>query len=163
LKNVHLVIAWLATLENELASMAIHPEFRLWLTTEPHPKFPPLLLQNCVKITLESPPGLKQNLQRTYALWSRDFVESGSPLRAQMLFGLAWLHAMLQERRKFIPQGWSKFYEFSATDLRSSGEVISVRSTLDDGLTVGLVCKEWYAVDGCAWNFGECNLWRSSR
>ena len=39
-------------------------------------------------------------------------------LRAQTLFALAWFHAVVQERRKFIPQSWSKFYEFTSADLR---------------------------------------------
>jgi dynein heavy chain 2 len=46
-------------------------------------------------------------------------------LRAQALFALAWFHAVIQERRSYIPQGWNKFYEFSAADLRSSADVIS--------------------------------------
>ena len=36
----------------------------------------------------------------------------------QSIFVLAWLHALLQERRTFIPQGWTKFYEFGASDVR---------------------------------------------
>ena len=39
-KNLHLVTSWLPLLEKELKSMTPHQNFRLWLTTEPHPKFP---------------------------------------------------------------------------------------------------------------------------
>jgi dynein heavy chain 2 len=51
-------------------------------------------------------------------------ISSGSVGRCQTLFALAWFHAIIQERRNYIPQGWNKFYEFSAADLRSSASII---------------------------------------
>ncbi|KAI8925894.1 dynein heavy chain and region D6 of dynein motor-domain-containing protein [Entophlyctis helioformis] len=125
LQNIHLVIGWVPVLEKELLSIKLHPKFRLWLTSEPHAKFPPSLLENCLKITVEAPPGVKKNLQRIYETWTPEFIQQGSVLRAQALFALAWFHAVIQERRTYIPQGWNKFYEFSAADLRSSAELIS--------------------------------------
>ncbi|KAI9209802.1 uncharacterized protein BJ171DRAFT_594818 [Polychytrium aggregatum] len=95
LQNVHLVSNWLSVVENELSILTLHPKFRLWLTSEAHPKFPVNLLQSSIKITVEAPPGIKKNMQ------------------------------LIQERRTYIPQGWNKFYEFSAADLRSSSEVVS--------------------------------------
>ncbi len=50
LKNLHLVVAWLPSLEKELSSLEPHADFRLWLTTEPHEQFPPLLLQQSLKV-----------------------------------------------------------------------------------------------------------------
>ena len=124
LKNLHLVVHWVPTLEKELSSITPHPEFRLWLTTEPHPTFPNILLQQSLKITFEAPPGLQQNLARTYeSLMHREYIEKGPPARAQLLFVLSWFHAVLQERRTYIPQGWTKFYEFSPADLRSAAHI----------------------------------------
>ncbi len=42
----------------------------------------------------------------TYLLqaWSPQFVASGSVFRAQLLFMLAWFHAVVQERRTYVPQ-----------------------------------------------------------
>ena len=69
--------------------------------------------------------GVKRNLQRTLESWSADyFQKSSSSIRAQALFTAAWFHAIVQERRSYIPQGWSKFYEFSRSDLRCAAEVI---------------------------------------
>jgi dynein heavy chain 2 len=124
LKNVHLVVGWLGQLEKELYTLQKAPSFRLWLTTEQHGKFPPILLQQSLKLTVEAPPGIKKNLIRSFELWSPKFIESGSVPRAQLLFVLGWFHAIVQERRKFIPQGWTKFYEFSAADLRSGADII---------------------------------------
>ncbi|KAJ1465330.1 hypothetical protein T484DRAFT_1865220, partial [Baffinella frigidus] len=39
------VVSWLPVLEKTLHGLKPDPNFRLWLTTEPHPRFPPILLQ----------------------------------------------------------------------------------------------------------------------
>ena len=41
----------------------------------------------------------------------------------QLLFILSWFHALIQERRTYIPQGWVKYYEFSYGDLKA-GETL---------------------------------------
>jgi len=38
LKNVHLAPQWLAQLEKKLHTLQTHPQFRLFLTMEIHPK-----------------------------------------------------------------------------------------------------------------------------
>ena len=69
--------------------------------------------------------GIKRNLQRTLNGWSPAVLEeSESVMKAQATFTLAWFHAVVQERRIFIPQGWCKFYEFSDSDLRAGLEVL---------------------------------------
>ena len=53
----------------------------------------------------QSPPGVKQNLMRTYDTWTPEYIaKGGNVVRAQALFALAWLHAVMQERRMYIPQ-----------------------------------------------------------
>ena len=54
---------------------------------------------------MKAPPGVKKNLLRTFEAWSPEYVsKSGSASRSQALFVLAWFHAIVQERRIFIPQ-----------------------------------------------------------
>ena len=65
LKNVHLVVAWLPVLEKALRGLTPHPSFRLLLTSEPHPDFPPALLEACLKVTVRYTIAL---LQRTVCL-----------------------------------------------------------------------------------------------
>jgi dynein heavy chain 2 len=125
LKNLHLVVSWLPQLEKQLSIGEPHKDFRLWLTTEAHAEFPAILLQQSFKITYESPPGIKKNLQSTFENWSPEFFEKGKSIaRSRILFLLAWFHAVIQERRNFIPQGWSEFYEFSPSDLRVAANLV---------------------------------------
>jgi dynein heavy chain 2 len=72
-------------------------------------------------VSYESPPGIKKNFSRIY----QQLEASGSPLRATFIFLLAFFHSLVQERRTYIPQGWSKVYEFSYSDLKVAMEVIS--------------------------------------
>jgi dynein heavy chain 2 len=51
-------------------------------------------------------------------------VECGTGLKSSFAFALAYFHALVQERRTYIPQGWSKAYEFSYSDLKVSLEII---------------------------------------
>lgn len=44
LKNLHLVTPWLSVLEKEFKMLNPDKKFRLWLTSEPHVKFPSILL-----------------------------------------------------------------------------------------------------------------------
>ncbi|CUG86359.1 dynein heavy chain, putative, partial [Bodo saltans] len=127
LKNLHLVLGWVSALENEISSMAApHKDFRLFLTTEAHDLFPSVLLKSCVKMSVESPPGVKQNLLRTYSTWDDEFLAQRSVAQSQILFGLAWFHALVQERRTYIPQGWVKHYDFTQADMKSAADIIKV-------------------------------------
>ncbi|XP_023565248.1 cytoplasmic dynein 2 heavy chain 1 [Octodon degus] len=125
LKNLHLVVSWLPVLEKELNTLQPKDTFRLWLTAEVHPNFTTILLQSSLKITYESPPGLKKNLMRTYESWTPEQISKKDNIsRAHALFSFAWFHAACQERRNYIPQGWTKFYEFSLSDLRAGYHII---------------------------------------
>ena len=144
LKNIHLAFSWLPTLEKEIKSIQNpNAKFRLFLTTESHPKFSPILLQSCIKYTYETPPGVKKNMERIYQQWSVDLLNNiNQPNIFQALFSLAFIHAILQERRTYIPQGWSKFYEFSYSDLKVSTE------TMIEYLEKGNSNSSWENVKG---------------
>ena len=133
LKNLHLVIAWLPTLEKELSAIEPHQDFRLFLTSEAHPEFASILLQQSLKATFESPPGIKKNLQRTFESWDPESFDPNNPIRSRLMFLLACFHAVMQERRTYIPQGWTKFYEFSYGDLKAGTYMLEVST---DALTI---------------------------
>ena len=127
LSNIHFVTSWLPQVEKLLNSVSdTRSTFRLWLTSENHPNFPTTLLQRCIRVTVEAPPGIKKNMLRTFDNWSKDYFANGSVIRSQLLFAMSWFHAVFQERRNYLPQGWDKFYEFSSADLRTGADVLDV-------------------------------------
>lgn len=51
LQNCHLLVRWLVTLEKALEKITKpHPDFRLWLTTDPTEGFPIGILQKSLKV-----------------------------------------------------------------------------------------------------------------
>ncbi|KAL0220777.1 hypothetical protein RCL1_000631 [Eukaryota sp. TZLM3-RCL] len=122
LMNCHLSISWLPELERiifSLPSMKPHQNFRLWLTSDPHPKFPISILQLSVKLTTEPPRGIKQNLLRIYSSFNSDHFNrcKNQVGYKRLFFALAFFHSVLIERRKFRSLGWNVPYEFNFSDL----------------------------------------------
>jgi len=68
LQNCHLLAGWLPELEKELEKLVKpHPDFRLWITTDPIPTFPIGILQRSLKVVTEPPNGLKLNMRNTFS------------------------------------------------------------------------------------------------
>ena len=58
LANCHLSLSWMPQLDKLVEQLQIeepHPEFRLWLSSSPHPEFPIAILQTGIKMTTEPP------------------------------------------------------------------------------------------------------------
>ncbi|ALC40164.1 btv [Drosophila busckii] len=138
IKNVHLVPEWLEQLEAELAQLQKSPDFRLWLLCESTQGFSEAAVYKCLKVRYEQPRGLKQQLRRmlqNYAgLQPADAINKQHAKCLKMRLVLFLLQAVLQQRRCYIPQGWSKYYEFGEAELRAA---LGVLSWLDAQLASG--------------------------
>ncbi|XP_050702243.1 dynein heavy chain, cytoplasmic-like isoform X2 [Eriocheir sinensis] len=118
LKNVHLAPGWLVQLEKKLHSLHPHPQFRLFLTMEITPRLPVNLLRAGRVFVFEPPPGVRANLLRTFNTVPASRMMRSPNERARLYFLLAWFHAITQERLRYAPLGWAKYYEFNESDLR---------------------------------------------
>ncbi|XP_073434094.1 cytoplasmic dynein 1 heavy chain 1 isoform X2 [Dendrobates tinctorius] len=130
LKNVHLAPGWLMQLEKKLHSLQPHSSFRLFLTMEINPKVPVNLLRAGRIFVFEPPPGVKANMLRTFSSIPVSRICKSPNERARLYFLLAWFHAIIQERLRYAPLGWSKKYEFGESDLRSACDTVD--TWLDD-------------------------------
>lgn len=118
LKNVHLAPQWLVQLEKKMHSLQPHSGFRLFLTMEINPKVPVNLLRAGRIFVFEPPPGIRANLLRTFNTVPPGRMMKTPSERARLYFLLAWFHAIVQERLRYVPLGWAKKYEFNESDLR---------------------------------------------
>lgn len=118
LKNVHLAPQWLMQLEKKLHTLISSPGFRLFLTFEINPKVPVNLLRAGRMFVFEPPPGIKANLLRTFNTIPAERMSKLPNERSRLYFLLAWFNAIVQERLRYCPLGWSKKYEFNESDLR---------------------------------------------
>lgn len=125
LKNVHLAPGWLVDIEKKLHRLNHHKGFRIFMTMEFNPKIPSTLLRMSMIHVFEPPSGIKASLMRTYGgIVNPQRSEKAPKERCRMHFLLSWFHAVIQERLRFTPIGWSKKYEFNESDQRGSLDAV---------------------------------------
>jgi len=123
LQNCHLCVSWLPTLDRLLEELreaeGVSEDYRLWLTTMPTPSFPSTVLQSSLKLTQEPPKGLKANVGRSYIDLDVADFEGCKQATAykNLLFGLCFFNAVIQERRKYGAIGWNIAYQWMTSDL----------------------------------------------
>lgn len=130
LQNCHLAASWMPRLQNIVekfnssSSDVVDPQFRLWLSSRPNPSFPISILQTGIKMTVESPCGLKANLLKTFGssgsgIVTEKMFEEGVQKAGwhSLLYSLCLFNAVIHERKKFGRLGYNIPYEFNDSDL----------------------------------------------
>ncbi|NWI34931.1 DYH10 protein, partial [Sula dactylatra] len=131
LQNCHLLVRWLISLEKALEKITKpHPDFRLWLTTDPAKGFPIGILQKSLKVLCKPPNGLKLNMRATYFRIPQEALEQcPHPAFKSLVYVLAFFHAVVQERRKFGKVGWNVPYDFNESDFQVCMEILNTYLT----------------------------------
>ncbi|KFZ50352.1 Dynein heavy chain 10, axonemal, partial [Antrostomus carolinensis] len=131
LQNCHLLVRWLVNLEKALEKITSpHPDFRLWLTTDPTKGFPIGILQKSLKVLCKPPNGLKLNMRATYFRIPQEALEQcPHPTFKPLVYVLAFFHAVVQERRKFGKVGWNVPYDFNESDFQVCMEILNTYLT----------------------------------
>ena len=121
LQNTHLGIKFLTELEQSMLKYEhVDPEFRVWITAQSQPEIPIGLLQMAIKVTNEAPVGMRAGMKRSYAWVTQDMLDTVPRIEwRSLLWVLAHLQSVVQERRKFGAIGWSVPYEFNQSDLNA--------------------------------------------
>nr|XP_034180267.1 dynein heavy chain 10, axonemal [Osmia lignaria] len=130
-QNCHLLLSFTRELEKLLENVGKpHPDFRLWLTTDPTPNFPIGILQQSLKVVTEPPSGLKLNLENTYLKMTPQLIES-CPHSAykHLIYVLAFYHAVVQERRRYDKIGWNINYDFNESDFNVCTTILNTYLT----------------------------------
>uniref|UniRef100_A0A3B4XCH7 Dynein heavy chain region D6 P-loop domain-containing protein n=1 Tax=Seriola lalandi dorsalis TaxID=1841481 RepID=A0A3B4XCH7_SERLL len=133
LANCHLSLSWMPDLDKLVEQLQVqkpHSNFRLWLSSSPHPDFPITILQAGIKMTTEPPKGVKANMKRLYQLVTEtQFNRCSRPVfYRKLLFSLCFFHSILLERKKFLQLGWNIVYGFNDSDfeVRVSESLLSL-------------------------------------
>ena len=124
LKNVHLAPSWLGQLEKRVQNANPNKAFRLFLTMEANPVVPVNILRQSRIIMNEPPPGIRANLLDSLKNIPNTRLAQGPTEKVRLYFLLAWFHAVIQERLRYVPLGWSKAYDFNDSDMDSAFKTI---------------------------------------
>ncbi|XP_039091728.1 dynein heavy chain 14, axonemal [Hyaena hyaena] len=136
LHNCHLAASFMPRLCSIIDSfhspdMTVDPEFRLWLSTKSGGSFLIPVLQRSLKVAVETPHGLKNNLLQMFGhSGSGDVTEEifekpdCGPWWKKLLFSLCFFNALINERKNYGLLGWNAAYKFSSSDLEVAMKVL---------------------------------------
>lgn len=153
LRNCHLCTDWLQdTLVKKLQGIgsSCHPDFRLIITSEINPHLPTSLLRMSDVIVAEAPSGVKASMTRFMSSLPSDRL--GNPIRNRLFLLLGWLHAVIQERLRYVPTGWLEAYEFTESD------AIHAVSVIDSHIDLAFAGKQTIDPEKLPWDAFQTSL-----
>lgn len=139
LQNLHLVPEFMKLLEATLNNFEQindkdpnQVNFRLWLSAIPSKDILPNVLMNCLKISNESPVGVKSNMLKLLNLQEKKFNYENEILSkvnkdyeySKFLISLMYFHSIIIERKNYGSLGWNINYNFNLNDFNISKNIL---------------------------------------
>jgi len=154
LENLHLVEDWLPTFEekmNKWKGPELNARFRMWITCVPVPSFPATILEKSIKVALQPPRTIKAKIERMLLEQEKEafFRKSGKSANyhKNLFFGLAYLHSILESRKKYGSLGWHVPYKFDFSDFEVSNAQLAqvIKHNSGDLMSALEMLKYFYA------------------
>ncbi|EAT40361.1 AAEL007911-PA, partial [Aedes aegypti] len=116
LANFELIHQYLRTIDQKSG-------FRLWIVMHNRKTlFPVHVLHNCLKYRCSSPTGIKHNMKLIFEQIGDNFRKTEKSKHSlnynKLIFALAFFHALLNERNKYLSLGWNMQYNFTIMDFK---------------------------------------------
>lgn len=124
IKNVHLVPNWIKSLHELLHELQPNESFRVWLISESNQCFAQEILSKCNFVLYEAPNGIQSRIERLLRNWRSLLEKKRDAKMLKLMVALLVFDSVIQERRQYIPQGWSASYNFSDADLKTALDVV---------------------------------------
>ncbi|KAJ3322044.1 hypothetical protein HDV06_003645 [Boothiomyces sp. JEL0866] len=122
IRNAHLSLHWLGALEKKVV-LNQAPHFKLFITCEVHQGISVNLLRSSNIMIFEPPSGIRSCIRDSLGSISKKYLQ-GPIEKQRALFMLAWVHAVILERNRYIPIGWTKNYDFNDSDFDISVKIL---------------------------------------
>ena len=137
LQNLHLVPSFMKNLEQVISSLQNNDRemnigFRLWLSSLPSNNILSSILVNSLKITIESPSGMKSNLLKLLKAQEKGWQYEHEQTRrfgkeyefTKLFIALMHFHSIILERKNYGPIGWNIKYNFNEADFQISKNIL---------------------------------------
>lgn len=131
IQNVQMSPTWLSEFSKRLATsdflhfLKRHHDFKLFLTCATSSHITEWLVGCLNVITLETQPSLLGNFIENITSISTELILQLPGEFLHVCFLLAWYHALIQERLRFVPISFSKQYSVNDVDFQSGVRIIS--------------------------------------
>lgn len=123
-QNVQASPEWLGLLEKKLEHVNHGSNFKLFLSCELDSVLPSTLISSSKILIFENSPGIRSMMKVTEDAVHPKLATAVPVEKKYVYFLLCWFHSIVQDRSRFVPESFSKHYDFNDADFESAVGVI---------------------------------------